>query len=269
MKDILGYEGRTCVIVGAATGMGEACARTLTDMGAKVIAMDIAPVTAPVAEAIQVDLADPSSIDDAVAKLPAEVPSLFVCAAVPGPPRWDALATMRVNFVGVRHVIEAILPRIPKGGAVALISSVAGMGYKKQLERWTELMGIEDFEEAAAWCESHPEVANGYLGSKQALCVYTKMRASQLVEREIRMNCLLPSPTDTPMLPDFHEQAGGKDTLEEYFLSPIGRNATPAEMAEPLILLNSDAARFISGHSLVVDFGYCGEVDVAIRPELL
>lgn len=269
MRDILGYEGRRSVVVGAATGMGEACARTLTEMGAEVIALDIAPITAPVKQAIEVDLSDPASIDAAIAQIPGEVPSLFVCAGVPGPPRFDAHQTMVVNFVGVRHVIEALLPRVPQGGAVALISSVAGIGYAKNLEKWKELMAIGDFAKASAWCAEHPEQANGYLGSKQALIVYTKQRASELVERGIRLNCLLPAPTDTPMLPTFHAQAGGKETLEQFFLSPVGRNATPEEMAEPLILLNSDAMRFVSGQALIVDFGYCGEVDVGLRQGLL
>lgn len=269
MLDILGYEGSRCVVVGAATGMGAACAHRLLDLGAEVIALDVAPIAAPVKQAIEVDLADAGSIEAAVAQIPGEVPSIFVCAGVPGPPRFDALQTMLVNFVGVRHCVEALLPRVPRGGAVALISSVAGIGYRKQLAAWKELMAIAPFDEARAWCEAHPDVANGYLGSKQALIVYTKQRASELVKREIRMNCLLPAPTDTPMLPTFHEAAGGRQNLEQFFLAPIGRNATPEEMADPLILLNSDAARFVSGHALAVDYGYCGEVDVELRPSLL
>ncbi len=269
MRDILGYAGTRCVVVGAATGMGEACARTLTEMGAEVIALDVAEVTAPVKQSIHVDLADPASIAAAAAKIGGEIPKLFVCAGVPGPPRWDALATMRVNFVGVRAIIEALLPRVPRGGAVALISSVAGVGFAKNLEALKELCATPGFDEAVAWCEAHPDVANGYLGSKQALIVYTKLRAAQLVEREIRMNSLLPAPTDTPMLPAFHEQVGGRENIEKFFLAPIGRNATAQEMAEPLILLNSDAASFVSGHALDVDYGYCGEVDVGLRPRLL
>ena len=269
MRDILGYEGRRCVVVGAATGMGEACARTLVEMGAEVIALDIAAITAPVKQSIHVDLSDPASIEAAVGEIPGEVPALFVCAAVPGPPRFTALQTMVVNFVGVRHVIEALLPRIPRGGAVALISSVAGIGYRKNLDKWKELMAISSFEEASAWCDANPDPANGYLGSKQALNVYTKMRASELVEREVRLNALLPAPTDTPMLPDFHKQAGGKENMEQFFLSPVGRNATPQEMAEPLILMCSDAASFVSGQHWIVDFGYCGQLDVELRPALL
>ena len=269
MRDILGYEGKHCVVIGAATGMGEACARTLAEMGAHVTALDIAPITAPVKESIHVDLSDPASIEQASKKISGEIPALFVCAGVPGPPRFDALQTMTVNFLGVRHSIETLLPRVPEGGAVALISSIAGIGYQKNLAAWKELVAITDFAEARAWCEAHPEVANGYLGSKQALNTYTQIRASELVARNVRLNALLPAPTDTPILADFHAQAGGKENLEKFFLSPIGRNATPEEMAEPLILLNSDATRFISGQLWIVDYGYCGEVDVGIRQGLL
>jgi len=269
MRDILGYAGRRCVVVGAATGMGEATARTLVEMGAEVIALDIAPVTAPVKQTIEVDLADPTSIAAAVAQISGELPALFVCAAVPGAPRFDALQTMVVNFVGVRHIIESLLPQVPKGGAVGLISSVAGIGYQKNLDKWKELMAIPSFEESVAWCAANPDPANGYLGSKQALNVYAKMRASALVEREVRLNALLPAPTDTPMLPDFHQAAGGQENLEKFFLAPIGRNASPEEMAEPLILMCSDATRFISGQHWIADYGYCGEVDVGLRTGLL
>ena len=270
MRDILGYEGKRCVVVGAATGMGGACASTLVEMGAEVIALDIAPITSQVKQAIEVDLSDPASIATAVEQVPGEVPALFVCAGVPGPPRFDALQTMTVNFIGVRHVTEALLPRVPKGGAVAIISSVAGVGYRKNLEKWKQLMAISDFEESKSWCEANPEaLVGGYLGSKQALNTYTQMRASELVAREVRMNAILPAPTDTPMLADFHTQVGGRENLEKHFLSPIGRNATAGEMAEPMILLNSDAAGFISGQLWIVDYAYCGEVDVGLRDALL
>jgi len=268
MRDILGYAGTRCVVVGAATGMGEACARTLVEMGAEVIALDIAPIHVPVKQSLHVDLSDPASIAEAAGQIAGEVPRVFVCAGVPGPPRFDALATMRVNFVGVRAITEALLPRVPRGGSVSLISSVAGIGYHRNLDALRELCETPDFESAMAWCEAHPDIANGYLGSKQALIVYTKLRASQLVEREIRVNCLLPAPTDTPMLGDFHAQVGGAQNLEA-FVAPIGRNASSEEMAEPLILLGSDAARFVSGVDLKVDYGYCGEVEAGVRQGLL
>ena len=82
------------------------------------------------------------------------------------------------------------------------------------------------------------------------------------------MNCLSPAPTDTPMMPAFYE-AAPKEFMDENFQAPVGRNATPEEMAEPLILLNSDAARFVSGVNFFVDYGYTGQVFVGERPGLL
>ena len=76
-KDILGYQGRRCVVVGAATGMGDACASTLVAMGADVIALDVAPIQAKVARSLRVDLSDPASIDAAVKQIEGEVPALF------------------------------------------------------------------------------------------------------------------------------------------------------------------------------------------------
>jgi NAD(P)-dependent dehydrogenase (short-subunit alcohol dehydrogenase family) len=93
-------------------------------------------------------------------------------------------------------------------------------------------------------------------------------RAVELVPRGIRINCLSPAPTDTPMLPAFHAQVS-REFLEKHFLAPIGRNATPEEMAEPLVLLNSDAARFVSGVNLFADWGYLAAVEVGARASLL
>jgi NAD(P)-dependent dehydrogenase (short-subunit alcohol dehydrogenase family) len=268
MIDILKYQGKVCVVTGAASGMGGACAEILVDLGADVIALDVKDVSAPVKEAMKLDLGKESSIDGVVAKLPRRIDRLFNCAGVPGQPRFSALDTMVVNFVGLRDLTEKVLPRIPEGGAVASITSVAGMGYRNNLEKVKELLAIEGFAEARAWCEEHPETANGYLFSKQMIIGYTQARAAELAKRKIRINCLSPAPTDTPMMPAFYE-AAPKAFMDEHFQAPVGRNATPEEMAEPLILLNSEAARFVSGHNLFVDYGYVGSVEMGQRPRLL
>jgi NAD(P)-dependent dehydrogenase (short-subunit alcohol dehydrogenase family) len=267
MRDILGYQGRTVVITGAATGMGAAAARTLVELGAEVHALDVKPIEAPVKQAIAVDLRDAASIDAAVAKVPARVDRLFNCAGLPGAP-FSALDTTLVNFVGLRHLTESVLPRIPKGGAVASITSVAGMGWQKNLENVKALCETRDFAAGKAWLEANADKNNGYLFSKQCIVFYTKTRAVELVGREIRMNCLSPAPTDTPMLPAFHNQVS-KDFIEQHFLAPVGRNATPEEMGDPLILLNSDACRFVSGVNLMVDYGYVASVEVGARKSLL
>jgi len=266
MRDILQYEGKVCVITGAFSGMGEAAAEVLCDLGAEVHALDIKEVKVPAKQFIETDLKDQASIDAAIAKLPGSIDCLFNCAGIPGPP-FSALDTMLVNFVGLKHLTESLIPQIKDGGAIASITSVAGMGYQKNMENVTALVGQPDFASGKAWCEAHPEAANGYIFSKQCITAYTKMRAEDLSQRQIRINCLSPAPTDTPMLPDFHSQVS-KDFLEEHFLPAIGRNATAAEMGEPLVFLNSHAARFISGQNLFVDYGFTGAVAVGQRTAL-
>ncbi len=267
MRDILGYAGKTVVVSGAASGMGAAAARTLVDLGAEVHALDVKPIEARVAQGVEVDLRERRSIEAAAKRLPARVDVLFNCAGLPGAP-FSNLDTMLVNFAGLRHLTETMIPRIPSGGAIASITSVAGMGYRKNLENVKALCGTKDFDEAKAWCEAHPVEANGYLFSKQCIIWYTLQRASELVSRGIRMNCLSPAPTETPMLPAFHAQVS-RDFIEKHFQAPIGRNATPEEMAEPLILLASDASRFVSGVNLFVDWGYVASVEVGARVGLL
>lgn len=267
MRDILGFDGKRVVVTGAASGMGEAAARLLVDLGAEVYALDVKEISAPVKQGIETDLSKVESIDAAVAAVPGEVDVLFNCAGLPGAP-FSVLDTMLVNFVGLRHLTESLIPRIPDGGAIASITSVAGMGYPNNMDNVRTLLGISDFADARAWCEAHPEVANGYLFSKQCIIAYTKTRAHELLGRQIRINCISPSPTDTPMLPSFHNQVS-KEFIEEHFLAPVGRNSTPEEQAEPLVFLGSDAARFISGQNLFVDFGYTSSVEMGLIQKLL
>jgi NAD(P)-dependent dehydrogenase (short-subunit alcohol dehydrogenase family) len=267
VSDLLAYAGKRVVVSGAATGMGAATARALVELGAEVHALDVKPIDAPVKQAIEADLREPASIDAALAQLPVRIDALFNCAGLPGAP-FSNLDTMLVNFVGLRQLTEGVLPRMPRGGAVASITSVAGMGWRKNLDNLRAIAATPGFAEARAWCEAHPDVANGYLFSKQCIIWYTKNRAVELVSRGIRMNCLSPAPTDTPMLSAFHAQVS-REFLEQHFLAPVGRNATPEEMAEPLVLLNSDAARFVSGQNLFVDYAYEAAVDVGARASLL
>jgi len=267
MRDALGYAGRKVVVTGAASGMGEAAARLLVELGAEVHALDVKPVKVGVAQAIGTNLAERGSIDAAVTQLPQRVDVLLSCAGLPGPP-FSNLDTMLVNFVGLRHLTESLLPRIPQDGAVAQITSVAGMGWRKNLEAVRALVETPSFEAGRTWCETNPDKANGYLFSKQCIIYYTKKRAAELVARRVRMNCLSPAPTATPMLPTFHQQAG-KQMIDQHFQAPIGRDATAEEMAEPLIFLGSRMARFVSGQNLFVDYAYEAQIDAGLRPALL
>ncbi|MFZ1176809.1 MAG: short-chain dehydrogenase, partial [Mycobacterium sp.] len=67
--DRLRYDGKRALVVGGATGMGAAAAKSAGELGAEVIVMDYAPVNYDVAKSIQVDLRDPASIDSALEQL--------------------------------------------------------------------------------------------------------------------------------------------------------------------------------------------------------
>ncbi len=96
-----------------------------------------------------------------------------------------------------------------------------------------------------------------YSFSKMCTIVYTLRRGAQLPqEAGIRLNCISPGPTDTPMMPHFIENIG-KAFMDAY-PKPIGRNSTSEEQGWPLAFLNSDAATYISGENLFTDGGTAG-----------
>lgn len=78
------------------------------------------------------------------------------------------------------------------------------------------------------------------------------------IKQGVRINCIAPGPTETPMMPEF-ETAASK-ALIDVFIKPIDRRSQPAEQAYPLIFLCSDAASYINGHILNVDGGFVGGV---------
>jgi len=115
-----------------------------------------------------------------------------------------------------------------------------------------------DFAAAKAWCEQHPaEIASGYQPSKEAIIVWTRWAAKAYADRGIRLNVISPGPTDTPMMPAFEElgRKYGFEGIIDVGAQGMGRRATPAEQAWPLIFLNSDAAASITGENLTVDGG--------------
>lgn len=267
MNDILGYKGRKVVITGAASGMGDAAARLLVDLGAIVYVLDIGEVTAPVEMAIKTDIKDKASIDAAVDQLPSEIYALFNCAGVPHPP-FSAEDTMMINWVGLRHLTEALMPRICEGGAIASIASTAGMAWQSNLELVNEFLALKGFDEGAAWVKDMPEMNTDPYGfSKQCLIVYTMTNARKLAKRNIRINCIAPSPTATAFMDQLTKEIP-KEAIE-MFCPSIGRFAEPSEMGEPLVLLNSKLAGFISGLNVPVDFGYAAEVWMGQRDNLM
>jgi NAD(P)-dependent dehydrogenase (short-subunit alcohol dehydrogenase family) len=256
MNQGLDYAGRRAVVTGAASGMGQATARLLGELGAEVVALDLHEVSTAVKSSLALDLRVAASIDAAAARIGEPVHALIHCAGLPGPP-FSALETMLVNFIGPRRLTEALLPRMPRGAAIASVASVAGMGYLMNLANVRRLLETPDFESARGWCLANPELANGYPFSKECIILHAMQQAPALAARGIRINCVSPGITDTPMLPFFHQQVG-REWMEANFQGFLGRNARPEEQAWPLAFLCSEAASFVTGANLFVDAGLTG-----------
>jgi NAD(P)-dependent dehydrogenase (short-subunit alcohol dehydrogenase family) len=256
MPDALRYEGKRVIVTGAASGMGAATAQILVDLGAEVHAIDLKkPEVKGLASYSECDLREPDQIDATIAKIGKIVNALFNCAGLPN--TFAPIDVMLVNFCGLRHLTEQVIPHMIEGSAIASIASTAGIGWLQNMELLFGLLATTDFASARTWCEEHPkELANAYGLSKEAINAYTAFRSFALAKHGIRINCLNPGPTDTPMMPEF-EKAVGKKYMDE-FPVPLGRHAVAEEQAWPLVFLNSTRASFVTGHQFDCDGGFKG-----------
>ncbi len=248
--DAFRYDGKRALVVGGATGMGAAAAELVLDAGAEVIVMDFADVTLSGVEGVHVNLAERASIDAALDSITAPIDALFSCAGVAdGTPGLE-----RINFIGHRYLIDRLLERelLPSGSSIGMISSAAGLGWEANLEMLHELLDTSDWDAAVEWVERNGKA--DYLSMKQAMCAYVAREAYPLLKRGVRINAICPGPTDTPLA-----QANAETWLGfgADYRADLGIEAsTPLEQAMPLVYLCSDAARAITGQTVISDAGY-------------
>jgi NAD(P)-dependent dehydrogenase (short-subunit alcohol dehydrogenase family) len=252
------------VVTGCASGIGAHVIRQLTELGADVVGLDKRPPTTEVAEFHALDLTDPASIDRAVTSIGGQVDALFNIAGVSSGVG-DPLLVVTINFLGLRHVTEALLANMRAGSSIVSVSSLAASGYREHQQVVGGLLNTRTMPEGIDWCRRHPDVLadGGYRLSKEAIILYTMSNTAALGANGIRINCTGPGVTETPIL-DQLRTAYGQEYLDD-IPKPLGRVADPAEQAAVLVFLNSQAASYISGQVLWVDGGNIG---AAIAREL-
>lgn len=277
IKELLGYEGKTVVITGAASGMAYCATELLLSLGAKVYAVvNSKPCDLPVEAQFKGNLSVKAEIDNVVAQLPEKIDALFMCHGVGLKPDREKFIQM-TNFVGQRYMVEQLLPRIVDGGSVTFISSTGGYGWTGNMANVGALLNTESFEEAEKWVEDHVGMfaeagaPDPYQFSKQCVSAYvkSKTRAPEFIGRKIRINAIGPSFTETAIIKDFNlavskdgsEESGASVMYELFLKSWNGRPGKPEEMGWPLVVFGSDLCSYLSGQIIYIDFGMTGEMD--------
>lgn len=238
-------EGKTLLVTGAASGMGKATAIACAKMGAHIIAADY-NVTA-MEETMQelegdghqsyaINLADDTSWGDLLEKAPI-LDGIASCAGIANMnpfafiSRQEFDKVFNVNFFGPILLVKSLLKakKIQKGGSIVFVSSVDG-----------------------------PKVVHAgnsvYSAGKSALVGMARNMAIDLAPKKIRVNCVLPGTTDTPLIRTANVT---EEQLQENAKAfPLKRFGKPEDMAYGIIYLLSDASSFVTGTELVIDGGY-------------
>lgn len=259
-----GLRDKVVVVTGAAKGTGRVHCERFADEGADVIALD-APAAADelrdTARGVEergrrcaTGLADVSELEAVTAAVDAgvaELGRLDVVVAnagvhLPGAPSWELdpqvwQRTLDINLTGVWHTVRASVPHLGgRGGSIVIISSTSG------------LRGL-------------PNTAH-YTASKHAVVGLARTLANELGPRGIRVNTVHPGPVATPMVlneatfrrlrPDLDNPtaADAAEVLQARNLLPVPW-VEPVDVANAVLFLASDAARYITGTQLVVDAG--------------
>jgi NAD(P)-dependent dehydrogenase (short-subunit alcohol dehydrogenase family) len=264
LEELWRYDGRRAVVTGCASGIGEQVVRRLGELGADVVGLDKRRPSVELNGFHEIDLADPDSIDRAVAFIDGPVDALFNVAGVSSG-IGDPPLVVTINFLGLRHVTEALIEKMPAGSSIVSVSSLAAAGYRDHLRAVAPLLDTATMRQGIEWCQAHPDAlaGGGYQLSKEAIILYTMRNAVPLGARGIRINCTGPGVAETPIL-DQLRTAYGQGFLDD-IPKPLGRVSWPDEQAAVLLFLNSRAASYISGQVLWVDGGTVG---AAIAREL-
>ncbi|MCA4727352.1 coniferyl-alcohol dehydrogenase [Mycolicibacterium fortuitum] len=263
LSELVRYDGKHVVVTGCGSGIGAEVTRALGELGARVTGLDIRPPDRLPDDFIELDLADPESVDRAARAVDGPVDALFNVAGVSSG-IGNPLLVVRINFLGTRQFTEALDDRIPAGGSVTSVSSLAASGYRENRSVTAGLVRTRSVDEGLRWCAEHPEALadGGYRLSKEAMILYGMSRVAELGARGVRINCTAPGVTQTPIL-DQLRSAYGQQYLDS-FTTPLGRSSDTAEQASLLVFLGGAAASYVTGQVVWADGGILAQREAAL-----
>ncbi len=239
---------RVAVITGGGSGIGRACALRLADCGAAVFVVgrrsepleetiNMVRQAGGQAEMLAADLRQPSAADQVVETAHAAFGHLDVLvnnAGIAGPAKTlgdmddDEWVEVLDGNLGICfRMCRAALRRMPDGGTIVNIASIAG------------LVGMPGM--------------SAYGIAKAGMVALTRSIAVEFGQKGIRCNCLCPGPIDTAMSAPVLNQPTQRARLEGRI--PLGRVGTPDDIADAVRFLASEDSRYISGAVLTADGG--------------
>lgn len=243
-------QGKTLLITGVSSGMGEETARVAKARGAKVIGVDLNPPRVEVDRFIRADLSSKTAIDELVAQLPSGIDGLANIAGLP--PTRPAPQVVLVNLVGLKYLTHQVVPKLADGASIVNLASLAGAGWADSIPAIKDSETL-DFDGVGAFCEKHAiEGARSYFFTKEALIVWTMQNRWTWRDRGIRMNSVSPGPVETPILKDFVETLGARVEEDMRVMDRPGRTT---DIAPVVAFLLSDGSGWLRGTNLATDGG--------------
>ena len=245
--------GRVALVTGAGSGIGRASALAFARAGAKVVVSDVSPqsgaeTTELIREAggevtfIAADVSDGEQVAaliDGVRGRYGHLDCAHNNGGIEGPLStvvdldendWDRV--IGINLKGVWWCLKHQIPMMLERGRGAIVNTASVSGLK-----------------------GFPPLLPAYVASKFGVVGLTAVTARFYASRGIRINAVCPGAIDTPMLGRIGEGAQrlGISLVAE---NPAGRLGAPAEVADAVVWLCSDAASFITGQTLTIDGGF-------------
>ncbi|HEY3803729.1 MAG TPA: SDR family oxidoreductase [Kofleriaceae bacterium] len=242
------FENKVALVTGANSGIGEAAAVALQAAGARVFAtarrkdaLESARAKHPRLSWLLVDVTKPDQVDHAIATITKEAgrldvvvnnAAIFVFASLDASSDADIRAQFEINVLGTDRVTRAALPALRASkGSIINISSAAG----------------------------HKPVANAshYGATKAAIESLTKSWALELAPHGVRVNAIAPGPTETAGFAKLAPSAEMLPVVRDAFVKnvPLGRMASPAEVARWIVTLADPANTWMTGEILAIDGG--------------
>jgi len=198
-----------------------------------------------------------------VQTLPQRFDALCNVAGVSG--MIGAARTLAINFYGLRELTQSLAPRLREGGVVVNVASIAGYGWRANLERAKAFVSAPGFPDLAKLLAAHqvPD-AEAYPLSKELLLLWTMRAAHQPLfkDRGLRVNAVSPGPVATPILKEFRQIFG--DPRVDDDIARVGRAGSAPDIAPGVLFLCSDAARWINGANLPVDGGLEASINATV-----